>query len=332
MSVVALVWAFSTLVSSNAALLRQSPFLMTHDSGTGYIGVGDVLKDVAMCQTIGLVDQLNCGARALDMRMFQASYRKLSIGSQRRRTIKYHHGKVPAWKSDQTLDSTLQGLVDWAGSHPSELILLMASHTYHSDSVGALAGDGDMTHDETLMGEVRSFFDKFGVPWEFNCNKANGWSLDEAKAAAKMANGGMMIVLDGSNCYDDMYDSSIDSKSEVKGYVDAHMARGRTLSRMFSIQSLVQQSGIKVPLNADLNHDILDWIGQGVYGGVNLLEVNTVCAYGPDMAVQLGSTVSSADLNTCKIACEYGCKKYGGLPNCGFRSSLELLPANVTLV
>lgn len=306
----------------SGGLLRQSPFLMTHDSATGYIGAQDVLKDSAMTQTIGLTDQLGCGARALDMRLFQAAYSPLSIGSMRRRTIKYHHGKLPAWTSDQTLDTTLQGLVDWAGNHPSELVMVIASHTYHSDSVGALAGDGDMTHDLTLMQDIRTNFQKFGVRWEFDCGKINGWSLEDAKTAARMNNGGAVIVLDGSNCYDDMYDSTINSPSKVKAYVDQHMAQGRTMSKMFSIQSFAQQSGVKVPLDADLNHDVLQWIGQGVFDGVNLLEVNTVCAYGPDIAVKLGASVSASDLNTCRQACETGCKKYGGLPGCGFRTSL----------
>lgn len=313
-----------------ATLFRQSPFLMSHDSATGYIGVKDVRKPIAMCQTVGLVDQLNCGARALDMRLFQAAHSTLGIGSTRRRTIKYHHGKVPAWTSDQSLDSTLQGLVDWAGSHPSELVVLLTSHAYHTDSVGALAGDGNMIHDSTLMKDVRANFEKFGVRWEFDCSKISSWTLDEAKAAAQMDNGGMMIVLDEENCMDSMYDSSIDSRAKVHDYVVQHMAQGLHSTSHFTIQSLIQQSGVKVPLNADLNHDVLQWVGEGLYSGVNMLEVNTICAYGTDIASQLGATVSDADVTTCRAACAYGCHKYGGLPGCGFRSLHYDLMSNST--
>jgi len=321
-----------TVLSMDAALLRQSPLLMTHDSATGYIGVDDLRKSVAMTQTISLVDQLNCGARALDMRLFQSSYRPLEIGSMRRRSIQYHHGKFPAWTSDQSLDTTLPGLVDWARRHPTELVLFLTANTYHSNSVGALAGDGDMTHDPTLMKEVRTKFEWFGVRWEFDCDKINGWELEDAMAAAKMDNGGMMIVLDEMNCIDSMWDSSINSRSQVQDYVRQHMVQGRASSKMFTVQSLIQQSGVSVPLDADLNHDVLKWIGQGLYDGVNLLEVNTVCAYGPDIASKLGAAVSDADLKICRAACEYGCEKYGGLPGCGFRSLLEHPMQNYTVV
>lgn len=326
-----MLWPAAFFSSVNAGLLRESPFLMSHDSATGYIGVDDLRKDAAMCQTVSLLDQLYCGVRAFDLRMFQAAYSPLGIGSTRRRTIRFHHGKDPAWTSQQSVDGVLQDLVNWAGAHPSELVLIMASHTYHTDSVGALAGDGNMVHDTTLMSEVHAKFQDFNVPWEFDCNKINSWSLDEAKAAATMANGGKMIVLDGSNCYDDMYVSSIDTEDAVKGYVDTHMAEGRTLTRMFSVQSFVQESGITVPLHADLNQDILNWIGEGVYDGVNLLEINTACAYGADISVKLGATVSSADLNTCKAACSAGCQKYNGLPGCSFKTHLTMFE-NVTVV
>merc|ERR1712232_670145 len=78
-------------------LLRNSPFLMTHDSGTGYIGEHDVIhRPFFETQGVGLLSQITCGARALDIRVLLDH-----DGS-----IRYHHGRGVAWVSDQTLDSS----------------------------------------------------------------------------------------------------------------------------------------------------------------------------------------------------------------------------------
>jgi len=319
--------AFSFMAGeAQGVLLRETGMLMTHDSATGYIGVRDIMKDFAMTQTVSLVDQLNCGARALDLRLAQTAFNPLEIFGTRRRKISYHHGKMPAWVSDQTLDSTLGGLVKWAKAHPDELVLLLTSHTYHSNSVGELSGDGHMTHDGKLMRDIkRVFVEHFGIRWQFDCNALNTWTYEEAKEAALMAGGGRMLVVN-EDCMHSMYDSSVKKQSLVEPYVKRVMAEGRKGSKMFTVQSLIQQD-FHVPLNADLNKDVVSWVDNGIYTGVNLLEVNTVCAYGPDISLKLGATVSLSDLNTCRAACQRGCDKYHGLPHCQFLTELAL-PTN----
>jgi len=321
--------AFSFMAGeAQGVLLRETGMLMTHDSATGYIGVRDIMKDFAMTQTVSLVDQLNCGARALDLRLAQTAFNPLEIFGTRRRKISYHHGKMPAWVSDQTLDSTLGGLVKWAKAHPDELVLLLTSHTYHSNSVGELSGDGHMTHDGKLMRDIkRVFVEHFGIRWAFDCNALNTWTYEEAKEAALMDGGGRMLVVDG-DCVRSMYDPTVKKQSLVEPYVKYAMSVKGTQPRMFTVQSLIQQSGsLHVPLSADLNRDVLSWVENGIYKGVNLLEVNTVCAYGPDISLKLGATVSPSDLNTCRAACQRGCYKYSRLPHCQFLTELAL-PSN----
>lgn len=85
---------------------------------------------------------------------------------------------------------------------------------------------------------------------------------------------------------------------------------------MFQIQSFRQQGSLDVPLDVPLNAEIFVWTKAGDYAGVNFLEVNTVCADGPDIAKALGASVSSADLAKCQAACVAGCQKYSSLPQC----------------
>jgi len=187
---------------------------------------------------------------------------------------------------------------------------------YKKNWLGILTGDGHITHDTSLMNEVKDGFAQYGVKFEHDCNLINSWTQREVKQAALLSNGGRMIALD-EDCMDDMYVSSVDERSKVLDYVKDHVQQGVNSTRMFTVQSFIQQNGhMKVPLSADLNKDILSWIDQGVYTGVNLVEVNNVCAYGPDISSKLGATVSSADRTACNAACRGGCAKYSDLPIC----------------
>jgi hypothetical protein len=71
-------------IESAPLLLREKQFLLAHDSATGYVG-NDLDRNEIKAQEKNFAGQLNCGARALDLRLgFQKSGGPL----------KFHHGPV----------------------------------------------------------------------------------------------------------------------------------------------------------------------------------------------------------------------------------------------
>ena len=107
-------------------LLRDKNFLLAYDAATGYVGA-DVERNQIKAQETNFVGQLNCGARALDLRLgFQQSG-----GS-----LKFHHG--PIYMQDQTVANTMPDVMQWAADHPTELVLLLLSHCF----TGEDAADG----------------------------------------------------------------------------------------------------------------------------------------------------------------------------------------------
>ena len=65
-------------------------------------------------------------------------------------------------------------------------------------------------------------------------------------------------------------------------------------------------------MDSSLNQAILSWITTSkLYEGVNLLEINLMCAYGASMASALGYTISSEDYQTCRSNCHLACQRHG---------------------
>eukprot|EP00438_Fugacium_kawagutii_P007589 Skav233824 [mRNA] locus=scaffold100:35939:36151:+ [translate_table: standard] len=65
-------------------------------------------------------------------------------------------------------------------------------------------------------------------------------------------------------------------------------------------------------MDSSLNREILTWItNSSVYLGVNLLEINLMCAHGASMAAALGYTISSEDYQSCRAECRLACQRHG---------------------
>jgi hypothetical protein len=104
-------------------LLREKRFLLAHDSATGYVG-NDVERNQIKAQETNFVGQLNCGARALDLRLgFQNSGGPL----------KFHHG--PFYMQDQTVENTMPGEGPNSrkspGRPPPSLLILFTKQLYN---------------------------------------------------------------------------------------------------------------------------------------------------------------------------------------------------------
>eukprot|EP01051_Picozoa_sp_SAG22_P013968 SAG22_NODE_1631_length_3936_cov_2.342716_1_plen_222_part_00 len=114
-------------------LLTETAFLMTHDSATGYLKPGGTQWNRWMqTQETTLVGQLNCGARAIDLRPTW----------QHNRTLFMHHDfLVP----NETLADAVGSVLRWAAERQQagrerELVLLYVSHCDEDDVERAPGG------------------------------------------------------------------------------------------------------------------------------------------------------------------------------------------------
>mmetsp|Transcript_102503 Transcript_102503/g.330742 ORF Transcript_102503/g.330742 Transcript_102503/m.330742 type:complete len:326 (-) Transcript_102503:63-1040(-) len=295
-------WA-PTLVEASAdqaTLLRHTSLLMAHDAATGFVGELDIRRPFVQTQTVDLVQQLSCGARAMDIR----------IVLEHDGSLRYHHGRgIPSWVSDdQTLDNTLPDLTKWAAEHPSELVLFMLSHCFTRASLELKWEELDCTDSRILAG-----FTKSGLRVQTNCSTVNAWTAAEARQHAAMANGGKMIVVPGEGqCLDANFEPKNTKREMIEPYVERTVQAGRKEEHLWSVQAIVQQK-FEVPLgdSAVLNPQAVDWAKGGkILQGVNFFEVNLICASGQALAAAFGTKVTEADRTACAKACHDTCIKY----------------------
>jgi hypothetical protein len=107
-------------------LLSKASFLFSHDTATGYLKSANILSTYAKNQVGTAYDQLNFGARALDLRP-----KLLSNG-----TITFQHGSVHI---PVTLETFVADAVRWCNENDDELVLLLPSN---------LAYENDASNDE----------------------------------------------------------------------------------------------------------------------------------------------------------------------------------------
>lgn len=288
-------------------LFRQAPFLMTHDSGTGYQYDLDPMKIATQTQWLGLREQLECGARAFDMRVVAA------CGDFDQ--LHYHHS-TNGWgfKSSETVAGTVPLMIKWSQAHPEELVVIHLGHCYKADGVvtlGPVAPRGWEKidcHDDKMVGA----FTKLGVKVETNCNTINAWTLAQASQFATMAQGGKILMIP-ELCVRSNWDSSVTNFDQVKPYVETTMANsGPTQGTPFMVQAFIQQGGLVVPNSARLNKDVYEWLTtSNLFDNVNFLETNLACAYTTSISTALGATVTSGDADRCILNCAKMCRRRG---------------------
>mmetsp|Transcript_71076 Transcript_71076/g.179925 ORF Transcript_71076/g.179925 Transcript_71076/m.179925 type:complete len:448 (+) Transcript_71076:80-1423(+) len=302
-----------TISVSGATLLRQSPFLMTHDSATSYKGGHLTKANFVKTASASLVGQLACGARAFDLRVI--------VLNNNFDDIRFHHFNVKSngkrgvgWVSrDQSVANTIPEMVSWSRMHPDELVLLSVNHCYITAAKKAKYNTPIHSLDCRDARLVQAFT-KLGMRAETSCHRLNSWTLDKARQAAEMPGGGKMLFIPGDGiCVQSNWDDSVHSAAAVDAYVDRTMQAARAGSPMFQVQAFSQQK-LFVPLekSKEINLNILRWLKTSdKLTGVNLLEVNLVCAYGPSIASALGAVVTPADRDMCRASCAEACKVLG---------------------
>jgi len=288
------------LLSAGDPLFRRSPFLMSHDSATGYIGRHDTSNyHTQKTQWATLEGQLQCGVRAFDLRL---------VAENNWSEFRFHHTDSHGigWISQkQTLHSTLPQLVDWSNQHPDELVVFVLGHCAENKGPHFFGWHEVNCNDSRFA----SGFTDEGVKVETDCSTINSWTLSEARSFAKMSGGGRMVMIP-YECVDMKYNRRENSKSSVKPYVEETMENAPNYTTPFQVQSLIQKQGhLNVPTDIDLNHDVLTWLTTSpLYDGVNFLEMNTICGWGVSVARALGTTVTDDDEDKCNQACVDACQ------------------------
>jgi len=167
--------------------LNQWPMIITHDAATGYFKHGTCNKerqvnDWAETQPKGtFASQLDCGARALDLRMY------VEDG-----VLKMHHASIEVAEEFST---ALTHVMSWTAAHPQELVVLYPSHC-----------DGKSDSDKAQCNQkTNEAFSNAGIKM-LNCNQLAHMTLGDALSQGKIPNKGSVI---GTMCVEENYDSSI---------------------------------------------------------------------------------------------------------------------------
>ena len=172
-------------------LLSSASFLMSHDAATGYIRKGSLspfgrlVASYSKNQVGTAYDQLNGGARALDLRP-----KLLANG-----TVIFHHGDINIPVSFEQLVSDA---VKWCSDNDDELVLLLSTNFAYQSS-----NDDDNNDDDNgyaLVSAMSSVYKKLGVPY-YHCSAVYGLTVAETMELAALPSGGYLLALDGQDKY-----------------------------------------------------------------------------------------------------------------------------------
>uniref|UniRef100_A0A6U9EV01 Uncharacterized protein n=1 Tax=Zooxanthella nutricula TaxID=1333877 RepID=A0A6U9EV01_9DINO len=317
--------------------LWNSPFLMTHLSATALMK-REPVNAHRQTQLVGLREQLDCGARALNLQVavpidqdgeyefsnfrFYRTYFKERTGLVRGQDRAY-------WQSGgRDASDALSGVVEWSRAHPDELVLIVLSNCFGGVGRTTLGGRWEMFDcaDDRLM----DAFARHGLKIETSCARLGSMTLQEAREAARMEGGGRILVVPGESsvesfqaswffnlfkmtgeptkfdgCVAANRDYGVKDEKGLRPYVDRAMKASKYRGRMFQVQAFARPPA-GVPLDTSINAAVAAMAAgeDAVIKGVNLLEIDRVCHMGPQISASLGTALSDADVGKCKKQCD----------------------------
>ena len=320
-------------------LLRRTPFLMTHEAGTSLMRRGDRNYDAARrSQSIGIADQLSCGARALDLRLVAtvgSSFTQARLWSG---DLKPDDEPDPAncthcWVSNasQTLESVVRELKGWCKAHPDELVLVVTSHCRSRDNNDTLDDwhKADCTLDSGDLWVPA--FEELGVNTISSCPRAaqDDPTFEEAKKQAR-ANGHtdscVLVVPGEGECVMANYDSDVTTIPDVKEYVEdtmSHFCPDGVYQGLWQTQALCQGESVATCPQDELNGNISAWLADGEFWHrcagaagypVNVLGAKDICSLGAGFASALYSNASARVTPNDKAVCEAKCGQRRQVP------------------
>jgi hypothetical protein len=209
-------------------LLKDASFVMSHDSGTGYLKrnqkgliTNSAINLYSKNQLGDVYQQLDDGARALDIRP-----KLLTNG-----TIILHHGAVPI---GVTLETLVSDAIRWSNDNPNELVLILHSNLVYPTSSSSSSGqnnnddgndsdndnnndnnnnnnnDDDIYNDaivpsaDTAVTALSQVYNNLGVTY-VQCSDLDELTVGEAKELAALSSssggGGYLLAMDRHDAY-----------------------------------------------------------------------------------------------------------------------------------
>lgn len=169
--------------SASSTPLNQWPMVMTHDSATSYYasstcGLTKLVQDYVMTQAPGTFSQqLDCGARAFDLRPYQDGTKLL-----------LHHGDVVI---NHAVSDVLTDVATWASQHPDEFVLIYGSHCSGGNECPQMFSDALKSAKIPVV----------------ECSDIAALTLGTAQERGKLPGGGSVLATWG--CVEENYDPSI---------------------------------------------------------------------------------------------------------------------------
>ena len=332
-------------VTASAKLLTQTPMLMAHDAATCYAGFssgrlsgtgcyqwktqafksGAPFMGKAGVTPSGFTSLLDCGARALDLRLTKGGpCADRGIGQ-----VCMHHSKLRI--EDQSFESELATVVEWAARNPTELVLLKLV----PDNRGAVAA-------------IQAALDAHNITSVPMCAGRDvdpaTWTVEHARAVARMPNGGMVLATwapsgaggfpANDSCVDDNFVPSIAYDPADAGgsfealwqYANETVQRTGRVGKFQEVQLMWQSAqtfeayvkayplhaldrqpfkygNLKSTQESHINSRVLGRIG-GLHGpALNLVKVNDMCLHGLALAKSLGTNVTREQEASCVAMC-----------------------------
>jgi len=253
------------LCAKEDTLLRNKPFVLSHDAATGYDGGGTPFLKT---QNMGFTGQLNCGARALDLRL---GYK--TSEEQDKRELKFHHG---VYMSQQTVAKEIGGeVMEWAKKNPDELVILLLSHC----KVGGGPTDGGGDCDAPFFEPFKTL----GIKVVENAEELKKMTVKQAEELAQI--GGARQCPSGYSCQDQ---EANDPQCKEKGSKSCCKPSGRKLS-------------FERMLLADLEIGATCDRPSGKILAIYAKEDNVQSMY--DEKIQFGGTIDDVNTNSCLTNC-----------------------------
>lgn len=184
--------------------------LMTHDAATGYAKDGHCsirtpLNNWAVTQTQGgFLKQLECGARAFDLRPYVKSN-----GA----AVFMHHGDV-VFETD--IKHSVGEIIKWSESNTNSIIFLMVGHCQGEDDAAQkrCSETGGNSPDAQIEGTGAKYF---------NCNDLKTMTVGQILTHGKQKNGGS-VVYTWAPCVEANWDETIQCYGEGRRLETADMA------------------------------------------------------------------------------------------------------------
>lgn len=339
---IGVVCAFAAAQSS--PLLTQSPMLMAHDAATAYAGYAKGTVAGTPCyqwktqafnasapflgkagqSPSGFTSLLNCGARALDLRLTKGGpCADKGIGQ-----ICMHHSKLQI--EDQTFESELQTVVDWVNRYPTELVLMKLV----PDNEGAPAA-------------IQAALDHHGIaiiPLCAGKDIDSVWTVEYAHTKARLPGGGMLLgtfapaLSSGqpanSSCVDDNFVPSVayhpkdpdGSFAALWKYANKTVSRTGRAGKFQEVQLMWQSAetfkkymkaypldalatqpfkygNLKSTQESSINEKVLARIASITGVALNWVKMNDLCLHGLEIATQLGTNVTKEQVASCIATC-----------------------------